>query len=64
MPRRDRRRDEDLELWGWILFVVSALFFIVAGIRSGDTVALLGGLFFFIACVIFLAAFRERRKHR
>ena len=64
MPRGSRRRDETLELWGWILFVVSALFFVVAGIRSEDIVGLLGGVFFFIACVVFLAAFRARGKYR
>ena len=60
MPKGSRRRGENLELWGWILFVVSALFFIVASLRSGDIVGLLGGVFFFLACGVFLVAFRER----
>ena len=48
---------------GWVLFLVSAALFIVAGVRSGDSLALFGGLFFFIACVVFmvpLLAARER----
>ncbi|MGF1472820.1 MAG: cytochrome oxidase subunit III [Rubrobacteraceae bacterium] len=53
-----------LELWGWLLFVVSALFFIVASLRTGDVLGLLGGLFFFLACGVFLAAFRERVRRR
>jgi F0F1-type ATP synthase assembly protein I len=60
VSKGSRRRNERLELWGWILFVVSALFFIVASLRTGDVVGLLGGVFFFLACVVFLAAFRER----
>ena len=51
---------ERLEFWGWVLFIVSALFFIVASLRAGDLVGLLGGAFFFVACVVFLAAYRER----
>ena len=51
---------ERLELLGWFLFVVSALFFIVASLRTGDVVGLLGGVFFFVACIVFLAAFGRR----
>ncbi|OGR28208.1 MAG: hypothetical protein A2277_14645 [Desulfobacterales bacterium RIFOXYA12_FULL_46_15] len=42
------------EILGWILFIVSALFFIGSSIRSGDMIGLFGGLFFLIACFIFL----------
>ena len=51
-PRKDKR----YEFWGWILFVISALFFIVSSIRAGDIVSLLGGVFFLLACVVFLAS--------
>ena len=64
MSKDGQKRGEKLELWGWILFVVSALFFIFASLRVGDVIGLLGGLFFFLACVVFLAAFRERRDRR
>jgi hypothetical protein len=37
-PQRSKR----YELWGWLLFVVSALFFMWSSIRTGDTVGLLG----------------------
>lgn len=57
-----RKRGELLEFWGWLLFVASALFFIIASIRSGDFAGLLGGVFFFVACVMFLAAFRKRGR--
>lgn len=60
MPRDGRRRGDRLELWGWILFVVSALFFIFASLRTGDIVGLLGGVFFLLACGVFLVAFRTR----
>jgi len=52
-PRKYKR----YELWGWILFTISALFFIVSSLRNGDLVGLLGGIFFLLACAAFLAAY-------
>jgi hypothetical protein len=57
VPKGSSRKDKKFELWGWLLFVVSALFFIVASIRSGDMVGLLGGVFFLLACLVFLAGY-------
>ena len=42
-------------LWGWILFVFSAIFFMVASIRAEDPVSLIGGALFLVACFVFLA---------
>jgi energy-coupling factor transporter transmembrane protein EcfT len=42
------------QLAGWILFIFSALFFIATSIRAGDMLGLVGGLFFLIACFVFL----------
>jgi len=42
------------QLWGWILFVFSAIFFMVASLRAGDLVSLIGGLLFLLACFVFL----------
>lgn len=64
MPKGGRRRNERLELWGWLLFVVSAVFFIVASLRTGDVIGLFGGVFFLLACAVFLFAFRERGDRR
>lgn len=64
MPKGSSRKDKKFELWGWLLFVVSALFFIAASLRNGDVVGLLGGVFFLLACLVFLAAFRERDGRR
>lgn len=57
MSSDGRGRNERPEIWGWILFVVSALFFISASIRSGDALGLLGGIFFLLACLVFLAGY-------
>jgi hypothetical protein len=39
---------------GWLLFIVSALFFIAAAWRAGDMLTLAGGIFFLVACFSFL----------
>jgi len=41
-------------LCGWGLFMVSALFFIWAALRAGDTLALMGAIFFLVACIAFM----------
>ncbi|MGB0384417.1 MAG: cytochrome oxidase subunit III [Ardenticatenaceae bacterium] len=52
---KERQRFEYLcQIWGWVLFIISALFFMAASWRSGDMVSFLGGLFFLIACFVFL----------
>ncbi|MEO1066812.1 MAG: hypothetical protein AAFW47_05470 [Pseudomonadota bacterium] len=49
-----KRTDFLFQLSGWVLFIVSALFFIGASLRAGDVLALLGSIAFFVACFIFL----------
>jgi hypothetical protein len=56
------RKDRNYDLWGWLLFVISALFFIVSSIRNGDIIGMLGGVFFLLACVAFLASYVGDRK--
>jgi hypothetical protein len=57
-PHRDKRHD----FLGWMLFVVSAAFFMASSIRAGDVVGLLGGVFFLLACVAFLAPYFGPRR--
>lgn len=54
---REERRvsDRQLNLLGWLLFVVSALAFVVASL--GSFWALMGSLFFLLACLVFLIPF-------
>jgi hypothetical protein len=51
------RKGWNYDIWGWLLFVISALFFIVSSIRNGDLIGLLGGVFFLLACAAFLASY-------
>ena len=52
--------ESKLNLVGWMLFVVSALWFIAASVRAGDVVSLLGGLFFLLGCIVFLIPYAMR----
>ena len=44
------------QLWGWILFIASAIFFMIASINAGDPLSLIGGALFLFACFVFLAS--------
>jgi hypothetical protein len=55
-------QNKNYDLWGWLLFVISALFFIWSSLRNGDIIGLLGGVFFLLACVAFLASYIGVRK--
>jgi len=46
-----------IAVWGWCLFIVSAVFFVASTARSGDTLGLLGSLFFLVACIVFLVPY-------
>jgi membrane-bound ClpP family serine protease len=46
---------------GWILFIISAVFFIISSFRSGDMIGLAGGVFFLVACFAFLVPYFPNR---
>jgi len=54
MPDEDREREMRFSLWGWVLFVVCALFFIAASLQSLDLLSLIGSIIFLAACFVFL----------
>ncbi len=58
----EQRSEHRINLFGWVLFVVSALFFIGASLRAGDTLGLLGSLFFLVACFVFLIPYALRAR--
>ena len=57
MSKNSPQKDKRYDLWGWILFTLSALFFIASSLRNGDLIGLLGGVFFLLACAAFLASY-------
>ncbi len=57
MAKNTKRTERICQLWGWGLFIVSALFFCWASVRARDAVSFLGGFFFLVACIVFLMPF-------
>jgi hypothetical protein len=52
------------QIVGWCLFLLSALFYMAASIRSGDLLGFLGGAVFFLACILFLIPlFKTTAQH-
>jgi len=51
---KSRNRERKFHLWGWILFLVCAGFFIASNIESGSILGLVGSVIFLLACVVFI----------
>jgi len=54
MSSDDRDRETKFHLWGWILFLLCAGFFIASSLLSHNILSLAGSIIFLIACVIFI----------
>ncbi len=50
------------ETAGWIIFVLSAFFFIAASWRAGDLYALAGSGLFLVACFVFMMPLASARR--
>jgi predicted membrane channel-forming protein YqfA (hemolysin III family) len=46
--------DRTTHLIGWILFVLSAIGFIVSSARLGDVAGIAGGVLFLAGCLVFI----------
>lgn len=57
---KDHKIEVQLQLWGWILFIVCALLYIVSSLQSGSMLDLLGSLAFLFACVLFIIPLTRR----
>ncbi len=58
----DPRKEHRINLAGWVLFVISALFFTATSLRAEDMLGLLGSLFFLVACFVFLIPYALRAR--
>jgi len=58
----DPRKEGRINLAGWVLFVISALFFTATSLRAEDMLGLLGSLFFLVACFVFLIPYALRAR--
>ena len=55
---KKRVTNRQVDFLGWILFIVSALGFIVASV--GSFWAMFGSVFFLLACLVFIVPFFRR----
>ncbi len=49
------------EILGWVLFIFSAIGFIVSSTRVGDIAGMAGGVLFLAGCLVFLAPLLRRK---
>jgi Ca2+/Na+ antiporter len=54
------RFEKSNELWSWVLFLFSAVFFVISALRSGDIAGLIGAVLFLLACIVFLLPYLTR----
>jgi predicted membrane channel-forming protein YqfA (hemolysin III family) len=50
----DGERGRKFHLWGWILFVICAGFFIAQSIRDSDGLGLAASIIFLAGCLVFI----------
>jgi len=53
-------KNEDINLLGWILFIVSAIGFCIASI--GSFWSMFGSIFFLFGCLVFLIPYFKKEK--
>ena len=63
MPSHDRNGETRFHLWGWVVFLVCAGFFIASSIESNDILGLIGSIIFLIACVVFIVPLVIKKGH-
>ena len=54
MTDRNRQQRTRYELYGWVLFIFCAVFFIASSLRSADYLSLVASIIFLIACFVFI----------
>lgn len=47
--------NKKIELGGWLLFVLSSVFYIISNVDSGHLISLVGSTLFLLACGVFIA---------
>ncbi|MEX0921619.1 MAG: hypothetical protein WD489_08675 [Rhodovibrionaceae bacterium] len=60
----DERSEHRFHLWGWIVFVVCAFFFIATTALAGDVLGVIASLLFLLACVLFLIPLLAKDRAR
>ena len=51
-----------IQIFGWLLFIISACAYITASLESGNRLELIGGVAFLLACFVFLGQLIVSRR--
>ena len=62
MSTNNKKQEIKFHLWGWIMFLVCAIFFIAASVESGSAASLVGSIIFLVGCVAFLIPLIKKGK--
>ncbi len=54
MPDDDQNWELKFHIWGWNLFLMSAVLFVVSSIRNGDVLGFVASVLFLVGCVVFM----------
>jgi choline-glycine betaine transporter len=54
MSKDEKNKDLVTQLWGWILFLICSVLFIISGVRTGDVVTIVASVMFLLGCVVFV----------
>ena len=53
-----------IQLLGWVLFILCAIFFLASGINNQDVLAVIGSIIFLIACIVFMLPLVAAKQSR
>ena len=54
MTDRNRQQKTRYQLYGWVLFILCAVFFIASSLKNADYLGLVASIIFLIACFVFI----------
>ena len=54
MTDRNRQQKTRYQLYGWVLFILCAVFFIASSLKNADYLGLVASVIFLIACFVFI----------
>lgn len=54
MSKDEKNKELKTQLWGWILFLICSVLFIISGVRARDVVTIVASVMFLLGCVVFV----------
>ena len=64
LPDRKGREGLKVQLWGWILFIMCAFFFIISSLKNRDLLSFAGSMLFLAACFFFVVPIIKALRKR